>query len=238
VFSGITMAQSGVARHNSRAARIDQLAADWASGRQKREVAAEKDRANFCERAQSLFDDVSGMLWRNTSWNVFDVLGRPRLEDAHTRVIAWLMNPTNPHGFQDAFLRAFFKKAFPTAEPAGTLECRVAVKKRIDSGEVDIEVKGPRWWLVVENKIDCEEDQGQTEKYAAYYKRFARLGEGFFPVFLSRGGRRPESPDFATMSYHDLGDVLESVRESVRPAPEAEQLVQHFVQHIICDLES
>lgn len=113
MFSGITMAQSGVARHNSRAARIDQLAADWASGRQKREVAAEKDRANFCERAQSLFDDVSGMLWRNTSWNVFDVLGRPRLEDAHTRVIAWLMNPTKSSRFPGRVPKSFLQEGVP-----------------------------------------------------------------------------------------------------------------------------
>ncbi|HTX33567.1 MAG TPA: PD-(D/E)XK nuclease family protein [Bryobacteraceae bacterium] len=214
-------------------ARIERLASDWNSGRQAREVAAEADRDRFCERAQCLFDDVSGVLWRSTSWDPFDVLGRPRLEDAHSRMIAWLMNPTKPHGLKDGFLRAFFEKAFHVAMPAGGLESRVTVKKRIGSGEVDIEVKGPGWWLIVENKIDAKEDLGQTRKYAAHYERFAKLRERFFPVFLSREGKRPESSDFATMSYRDLRDVL----ESVRPAPEAEQFVQQFIQHILCHLE-
>jgi hypothetical protein len=231
------MAQSRVTRHSELSARIDRLAGDWNSGQQAREVAVETRLADFCERAQSLFDDVSGALWRSTSWNLFDVLGRPRLEDAHSRMIAWLMNPSNPHGLRDGFLKAFFDKAFEAFHitvPAGTLECRVTVKKKIDSGEVDIEVKGPSWWLIVENKIDCVEEHGQTRKYAAHYEQFAKLRETFFPVFLSREGKRPESRDFAPMSYRDLRDVL----ESVRPAPLAEPLVQHFVEHILCDLES
>jgi hypothetical protein len=233
------MARPNVGRNNTLTARIDRLAADWLLCQQAREVATETDVSGFCERVQSLCAEVdSGILWRNTAWNLFDVFGRFRKEDAHSYVIAWLMNPANPHGLQDAFLKAFFKKAFGTAAPAGTLGCRVAVKKRIDGGEVDIEVKGPRWWLVVENKIDSEEDQGQTERYAAYYKRFARLRESFFPVFLTREGKPPESRDFAPMSYRDLRQVLESVCESVRPTPEAEQLVRDLVQHILRDLEN
>lgn len=232
------MVESRRAKDNALAARIDRLAADWILEQQSREVALETDRDDFCARAQSLFEQVgSDSLWRNTEWNLFDVLGRPRKEDAHTHAIAWLMNPANPHGLKDAFLRAFFVKAFGLPAPAGTLECRVTPKKRIPIGEVDIEVKGPRWWLVVENKIDCEEGQGQTEKYAAYYRRFAKLRGRFFPVFLSPGGKRPESHDFVPMSYRDLREVLESVCESVRPTPEVERLVRDLVQHILRDLE-
>jgi PD-(D/E)XK nuclease superfamily len=233
------MPQSRVARDNALAAGIDRLAADWILARQAREVAVETDRDEFCTRAQSLFEQVgSDTLWRSTEWNLFDVFGRPRLEDAHTHVIAWLMNPANPHGLRDAFLRAFFEKAFGPPAPAGTLACRVTVKKRIPVGEVDIEVKGPRWRLVVENKIDCEEGQGQTGRYAAYYRRFAKAGEGFFPVFLSREGKRPESRYFVPMSYRDLRDVLDRVCESARPTPEAERFMRDLVQHILRDLES
>jgi hypothetical protein len=234
----VIMAQSRVARASALTARIDQLAADWTLVQQKREVPAETDLADFCDRVQTLCAEVdSGILWRNTAWNLFDVLGRPWLEDAHSYVIAWLMRPTEPHGLKDAFLKAFFEKAFAAAAPAGTPECRVAVKKRIDGGEVDIEVKGPGWWLIVENKILSEEGPDQTRKYAAYYKRFARVRRGFFPVFLSPAGKRPQSCDFAPMSYRDLRQVLESVCESVRPAPDAEQLVRHLLQHILCEVE-
>jgi len=232
------MAQSRPARASALTARIDRLAADWVLGQQTREVSAETDLTDFCERVQALCAEVdSGVLWRNTAWNLFDVLGRPRLEDTHSHAIAWLMRPTEPHGLKDAFLKAFFEKAFAVEAPTGTAECRVAVKKSIDVGEVDIEVKGPGWWLIVENKIDSEEGPDQTRKYAAYYKRFASVRRGFFPVFLSPAGKRPQSRDFVPMSYRDLRQVLVSVCESVHPSPDAEQLVRHLVQHILCEVE-
>jgi len=232
------MAQSRAARENALSARIDRLAADWILGQQTAEVAAETDLVGFCERVQSLCADVdSGIHWQNTDWNLFELFRRQRKEDDHTRAIAWLMRPTAPHGLKDAFLKAFFEKAFGIPAPAGTLECRVAEKKRIAIGEVDIEVKGPRWWLIVENKIDDDEGPGQTKKYAAYYKQLARPGETFF-VFLSPEGKRPESRDFEPMSYRELREALESACESVPPAPEAELLVRHLVQHILLELEN
>ena len=232
------MTQSNVARNNALMARIDRLADDWILGRQTREVAAEAELAGFCERLQSFAPKSTRAFSGGTRPGTFSMFwGDIGREDAHSNVIAWLMNPANPHGLQDAFLKAFFEKAFHTAAPAGTLQCRVAVKKPIDRGEVDIEVKGPRWWLVVENKIDCEEDPGQTEKYAAYYKRFASSGKSFSRLSEPRR-KTPESRDFAPMSYRDLRGVLESVCESVPPTPEAEQLVRDFVQHILRDLEN
>jgi hypothetical protein len=231
--SGVAMAQARVARINVFTARVDRLAADWILARQTREAAAETGLAGFCERVQTLCADVdSGVGWRNTNWNSFEVLRLQRKEDAHTHMIARLLRPTEPHGLKDSFLKAFFEKAFGRPAPAGTLECRVTVKKRIDGGEVDIEVKGPRWWLIVENKIDSEENEGQTEKYAAYYKRFARLGESLFLVFLSPAGILPESPDFTSMTYRDLREALESACESIHPAPEADPLIRHFLQNL------
>jgi hypothetical protein len=102
-------------------------------------------------------------------------------------------------------------------------------KKRIRGcGEVDIEVSGPQWRLVVENKIDAEEEEGQTEKYAAYYKSFYKPRENLFLVFLSRLGQRPQSPYFTPMSYRDLRQVL----ESVDPSPETRVFVRHLIQNI------
>jgi hypothetical protein len=234
--TGVTMAKSHVARVNAFTARIDRLAADWILAKQTREGATEADVAGFCERVQTLCADVeSGVGWRNTNWNFFEFLHLKRKEDPHTRLIARLMSPTEPHGLKDAFLKAFFEKAFGRPAPAGTLECRVTVKKRIDGGEVDIEVKGPQWRLIVENKIDSEEAEGQTEKYARYYERLAGSGKTFF-VFLSPEGKRPESRDFKPMSYRDLREALESACESVHPAPEADPFVRHLVQNIL-DLE-
>src|SRR5271154_4267003 len=49
--------------------------------------------------------------WRKTQFNLFDVLGRTRLELAHSSFLAWLFDPLESHGFDDAFLRAFMLKS-------------------------------------------------------------------------------------------------------------------------------
>lgn len=233
------MARTKIAETSAFTGRVDRLAMDWALRQETCRIAEQSALADFVARAESLCAEVdSGVLWRNTDWNIFEVLGRPRLEDAYSSVIGWLMNPTAPHGLRDAFLNEFFQTAFQIAAPPGTLDCSVAVKKRIPVGEVDIEVKGSRWWLIVENKIDAAEGKDQTRKYAKHYRQFAKLGKSFFPVFLSPEGKRPESRDFTPMSYSDLRHALESVCEIAHPAAEVAHLIQHFIKNIIYKLES
>lgn len=226
------MAQSRITGDNSFTLRVNQLASDWNVSQLERE-------AEFCKGVESLCADPDvGILRRTPGFNLFDVLGRQR-EDNYSHLIARLMDPSGPHGFKDLFLKAFFEKAFPGTALASTVGCRVTPKRKIDKGEVDIEVMGPEWCLIVENKIGCEEGQGQTEKYAAYYKQeqFAEIRKPFF-VFLSPDGRPPKSPFFVPMSYSGLREVLESVRDSVRPARKAEQLVEDLIQHIRYELEN
>jgi hypothetical protein len=113
-------------------AQFDRMVADWTSTRQKRGAVENAERGAFCERAQSLFDEVrSGIRWRSTAWNFFEVSGRQRQEDAHSHMIAWLMDPAKPHGLRDTFLQAFFERVFGKPAPLGTLECRVRAKKKI-----------------------------------------------------------------------------------------------------------
>ena len=116
--------------------------------------------------------------------------------------------------------------------PGSTKPCQVTQKKRIVSGEVDIEVAGSDWWLVIENKIDAAEAEGQTEKYADCHS-FA--GKRFFAVFLTRDGRRAQSRKFRSMSYRTLREVL----EEVSPALRTEQfMVRNIIDQILYQLES
>src|SRR6266545_1665398 len=63
------------------------------------------------ELLHAVLEAKSGGRWRNTRFNVFDVLGRPRLEEAHSSFLAWLLNPEEAHGFGDGFLREFMRRA-------------------------------------------------------------------------------------------------------------------------------
>ena len=50
------------------------------------------------ELLQSVQEAKAAGGWRNTRFNVFDVLGRTRRERAHSSFLAWLLDPAEAHG--------------------------------------------------------------------------------------------------------------------------------------------
>ena len=55
-------------------------------------------------------DELEELSDRLSSFNVFDVLGVANYEIRHSNMLAWLFNPSEPHGFSDKFLRRFLVK--------------------------------------------------------------------------------------------------------------------------------
>src|ERR1700693_3224301 len=58
---------------------------------------------------QSVQEIKAGGGGRNARFNVFDVLGRPRLEETHSSFLAWVLDPAGAHGLGDSFLREFMR---------------------------------------------------------------------------------------------------------------------------------
>jgi len=106
----------------------------------------------------------STALGRNTRFNVLDVLGRPRLEEAHSSFLAWVLDPAEAHGFGDAFLLEFTRRTV-RKEPPSTLDVSVSREFRFGGMRFDIHVTGYRWCLVVENKIDDLPWEQQSLEY-------------------------------------------------------------------------
>src|SRR5262245_55615245 len=88
--------------------------------------------------------------WSSTRFNVFVHLCRPRLEEAHAGFLAWVLDPAEAHGFGDAFLREFIRRAVGK-QPPSTLDVSVSREHRCGGLRFDIHVKGKGWCLVVEN---------------------------------------------------------------------------------------
>src|SRR5580658_7223280 len=116
----------------------------------ERAAASELDRCFAEERGaieqllQSVHNAKSGGRWRNTRFNVFDVLGRPRLEQAHSSFLAWVLDPGEAHGFGEDFLREFMRRAVGK-EPPPTSDVSVSSEYRFGANQFDIYVKGSRW---------------------------------------------------------------------------------------------
>jgi Fe-S-cluster containining protein len=192
---------------------------------------------------RSLLREVSAQIeshhWHTTGWNVFDILGRVRLEDAHSDTLAWLFKPWEAHGLGDEFLHEFAYRATGKRLPNGRVR-EVETRKSIGptTGIIDIEVQGDGWVLAIENKVEaCEsrDEMGryQTERYAEHYRCLGEPGETVFCVFLTRAGKNAEAGDFRPMSYRTLREML----DRMPCVSDAGQVVRWFSDHIRNDFE-
>jgi hypothetical protein len=204
----------------------------------ERDAAIELDR-RFAEDhgaieklLQSVQEAKLGGRWRNTRFNVFDVLGRPRLEEAHSSFLAWVLDPAEAHGFGDAFLREFMRRSDIKDLPS-TLDVSVSREYRCGGTRFDILVKGDRWCLVVENKIDDSAWDDQCGRYQEYCEKLKGRGEQAWLVYVTRPARRPPKT-IPWLSYREVRLIL----QSLTPDASAATAIEHFCEHITSDLEA
>lgn len=184
---------------------------------------------------QLVNERIVSRAWHTTGWNVFEVLGRVRREDAHSDMLAWLFKPWEAHGLGDHFLQGFVRAATGKKLLNGRVYDSVTRKKiSADGGIIDIEVLGDRWVLAIENKIDAAESPGQTMGYAEHYRPLQQLGLTVYGVFLTRDGKDAEAIDiFKPLSYGKLRKLL----NQMQGRGDAMQLVRWFADHIRNNLE-
>jgi PD-(D/E)XK nuclease superfamily len=186
---------------------------------------------------RNVSDRIESGSWRVSGWNIFEILGRVRLEDAHSDALAWLFKPWESHGLGDRFLRDFVHAGTSASLP-NTRVHGVETRKTVgfDGAKIDIEVQGDGWVLAVENKIDCAEAPGQTESYAVHYRRLRDVGTAVFSVFLTLTGHSATADDFfRPMSYATLRTILGQMQPG--ETGDAPQFVRWFADHIGGDLE-
>ena len=172
--------------------------------------------------------------WRNTRINIFDLLGRPRLEEAHSSFLAWLLDPAESHGFGDAFLREFMRSSVRKGkELPSTLDVSVSREYRCGGMRFDIRVKGDHWCLVVENKVDDSPWEDQCRGYQEYCRKLKDRGEQAWLVYVTRPARRP-SETIPWLSYREVRQIL----ETLTPDASAAMAIEHFCEHILSNLET
>lgn len=164
------------------------------------------------------------------NFNIFEIFGCENDEKIHSNILAWLLNPKESHGLNDAFLRSFFKKVFNKESPLSTVICVKRAPGQED-GRLDIKVECKDWLLIIENKIDAEESPGQTKEYASIYEKTGGIDERYFLAYLTKNGKPPESESFHSVSYRDIAELLQ---ELIRTG-DSSILIRSFIEHIYHD---
>ena len=142
---------------------------------------------------------------------------------AHTRMLAWLLEPTGRHGLGDRFLRRLLKRLQVTEERSPTRGTRASASYWRNGREADIVVRGHDFTLIVEIKVDAGEQPRQCEDL---YESFRQDPNPHF-LFLTPGGQRPESAfsdvarrAFATISWPEIRRMAQAAcDECLRGSP-------------------
>lgn len=101
------------------------------------------------------------------------ILGSPRAEQKWNTLLAYLIDPSQPHGFGADLLKAFLEKASKVTDDEIDYYHR-----DIEQVTVDTEVESPQnnrpdilirasdeWFVCIESKVDSSEGDRQTQRY-------------------------------------------------------------------------
>ncbi len=149
---------------------------------------------------------------------MLSVLGRQRDELIHSRLIGWLLVPTNRHGLGRRFLTAFLDHLWPDEAllRSGPVFADLEVTGsgpdetgRLREARADVVLRAETLTVVIENKLDAGEQPDQCERL--YWAWASESGETRW-VFLTPTGRAPVT------ATSDTASSRVAIHELRRPA--------------------
>lgn len=154
------------------------------------------------------------------------ILGSARAEQTWNTLLAYFLDPSQPHGFGTALLKAFLDKVEQVTDDEidyyhRDIE-RVTVETEVTSprnNRLDILIRAPdEWFVCIESKVDASEGDRQTQRYVED-THIGNEEKGKFPedgqyyLFLSK----EHAPDSSADRFEDIPwrDVVEAFREEL-----------------------
>lgn len=222
----------------------DRFAEVWADWRRIAGDAVSQDERRFAvarAEADALAD--SGR-WVSGPGDLLSVIGRQRDELVHSRLLAWLLNPTGRHALGRSFLRAFIDEAYPREMLAATgpvvVELEVTGRGADGDGDThqaraDIVLRADDVTLVIENKVDAGEQPDQCERL---YWSFIEEASDVRWIFLSPTGRAPASTTserarlaWRPLAYQQVTGALDRVMSATgdRPLDPGRQVAMQYL---------
>lgn len=191
------------------ASRFEAVRADWLAITRP----PSGDFQRFAEVKAEATALVDAGRWVSGPEDMLRVLGRQRDELIHSRLIAWLLVPTNRHGLGRAVLDGLLRRLWPGEEllRSGPVVADLEVPGtgldadgRLRAARADIVIRGDGVTIVVENKLDAGEQPDQCERL--YWAWATEPGDTRW-VFLTPSGRAPvtTTSDAAREAWRVLG---------------------------------
>jgi len=208
---------------------------------------ADKNKYNEEEQALKDFlldiDCLDPLADWTSKFNLFDILKITRTEIRHSNMLSWLLNPNENHGLNDSIIRGFTQYvATSFSEDVDVFDTllmdyhNITIRRewrRIDIMAVSAEEK---FVLCIENKIDSGEHGNQLSRYRSIVDEIYPNYKKMY-IFISPNGSESSEPEYwCPMGYQDILDIVENARRKVKLLPDAELLINNYVETIRRDI--
>jgi hypothetical protein len=185
-------------------------------------------------------DDLECLESLVNSFNIFEALGVARQELRHSDFLAFLLDPRQPHGLGDRFLKRFLQRAldeYSGQVPVTPIEIELHSLDQMfpyrERQNIDILLldEANRIAVIIENKIGSGEHSGQLQRYRETVHRQYPSWK-IIPIFLSPDGVSPTDDHFLAFDYGAISEIVLSLAESRRTnlEPEVYSLLHHYAR--------
>ena len=186
-------------------------------------------------------DELEQLEERLRQFNIFEAIGMHWQEIRHSAFLAFLLDPQQPHGLGDDFLKKILQRAL-LGKDAAKLPVNVIrlhlmsleeTTAQREQNSIDILLLNERHQLavIIENKLQTGEHDNQLDRYyrfvAQQYPGWRILG-----LYLTPTGANPSDNRYLPLSYADVADITQTLvvsREAVL-GPDVRTLMIHYVQ--------
>lgn len=202
------------------------------------------------DQMEALFVNNAGLIRIKAYLNRFNpirIMKMERMEIRHSAILAWLLDPAETHGFDDAFLKAFLGEALrgtsterkPTALDISQSNLRDAEIYR-EWQDIDIFISSPsnNWAFIIENKFDSTQRKGQLSGYIEKAKKHFKDNEtppAIRGIFLTLQAENPADENYASIRYSAICEILPRLmnEHANQLAHEVKTFLNHYVEVIL-----
>ena len=166
---------------------------------------------------------------RADNFNILRTMRLSRRELCHSNILAWLLDPKGSHS-QGALGFRLFLVQFDLPEKYADMDYTVHREMSLEESQIDIVIEAKGGFIIgIENKIDAEEGDKQTEReWRDLLRRQKHLSISVAPCafFLTPDGIVPRSENFQMISWQLIANVFELFAAQSKAA-----MVQMFASH-------
>lgn len=156
-------------------------------------------------------------------FNLFEAIGVVRQELRHSDFLAFLLNPQQPHGLSDLFLKRLLQRTLASNRgaslPISLIDLDVwslddtLVLREWNNIDLLLVNDTNRLVVIIENKVDTGEHSGQLVRYRALIRQ-RYPDHAVLALFLTIEGDLPSDEQYVPVSYRVVVDLVEQLLQT------------------------